>query len=309
MVILNKSSNSKNNKIKLVAKQDLNGHELSKSTIYLSLNEQEKQIDALAALNPKEKILCEFKEAELDSMNTNTLLFKALGVMPKPTQHRIKSTCFNISINFPHELASLFSQHDLIEKIRANRLISFNIYAFVVSSDYHLIPASAGEHQIQNDLYKKQLNSNKNYVKLDGIESNEHLKNLILNGSFYSFLVCNNLDEIEKLKIELRFKCDESLGDQVDDKLEVYLIDLKMFDLCFKNTMNSKLIRQYGSGIDSFSGGNQSLMSLKNSLSERSLNSNNGSSTSNFKVHVLLPITLSFLLVMIFIMFALFIRR
>ena len=299
LTIVNKTG--ARSRIKIEIKQLLNSKELSRSVVYVGLNEK-PLIDGDVISEPKET-------------EPKNLLVKSLK-LPKVINHRSKpTTCLNLSINLNQQLNSIFLQHDLIEKVRSNRLAKFDIYTLMVSNDYHLIPVGNNEPP-----------TTKSYQRLETADySLDLLKSLILNSTAsYSFLLCNSIDEIEKVRIELGFRRNAvDLGEDVvvvaeeNDRFDIYSIEGKLFDMCVKNPLNSKFVRQFGDlHLFDYSNSNHSaslMASLKNSLSERSLNPNGSSSSdvasSNFKIHFLLPITLSFLLVTAIILLALFVRR
>lgn len=305
LVLFGKRSNNVRSRIKLFVRQEINGRELAKSFVYLSLNER------LA----EQRLTCEAKEVEVDAIisPSKSLLFKSLGVIPKVIHHRKSTTCLNVSLDLAYQINSLFGQHDLMSKIRAGRLHKFNVYGLLVSSDYHLIPAGVNGFglEVESSLpMATTATSSKSYQLLDlghQFLATETIKELVLNGSVYSFLLCSHLEEIERVRIELKFRPSDD-QDKSDDRLDVFSIDIKLFELCFKNGLNSKLIRQFGDGFLDVA--NHSIMSLKNPLSERSLNgAADAAAGSNLKVHVLLPITLSFLFVTAVILLTLFVRR
>lgn len=354
LVILNNNNNHKNSnlqqptRVKIQIRQELNGRELARSAVYLTLAEK-------PALN--ERVTCEAKDVmSMADMMTTSLLFKSLGLVsppkimnhhrlvksPSPSSSSSSVTCLNISLDLSHQLAALYpniQQHNLIEKVRTGRLVKFNAYALLAVNDYHLIPAvsSVGASTGGSNGYAFDPSlpmattaaSNKHFERLDlsvqqTASSPDTLKNLILNtngvGSVYSLLVCNNLDDIERVRLELRF----SRGDRASttttsngsnnnnndavggDMLDVYAIDLKLLDVCLKNGA-LKLMRQYDDHSSSASSSSL-IHSLKNSLSDNQ-SSSTVSASSHFKVHVLLPITLSFLFVTAVILLALFVRR
>lgn len=294
MVMTNKHT-VRNVKVKLIIRQQLPGKELARTILYLNLNQEVKQLDTNV------HVRCELNENER------------------------KSRCLNVSINLQHELTSLFgSEQQLANKLKSNADVRIDIYALVINNDYHLIPVGNDPSAVQPARH---------FVKLDPIESMDTLRAILFNNSVYSLLICNSPYELDKLKFEFTFRehiySDVDSGEQLFDelartnnlftnknfnlnKLDSYTIDVKLFQLCLMNSLNDKLIKKFFGFNYNSELNNQTLMSLKNSLSERSINPNGADSNlngSNFKTHVLLPVLLSFCFVTFFILFAVFIRR
>lgn len=191
--------------------------------------------------------------------------------------HSSKSAlCANISINLKTELTKFYS-HLNIYNLNTAKL---NVFALFKDRNFRLIPS----HQ------KISAIDTSDFIHLRKIE-NQHLQGLIRNNSVFTMLVCNLVD-IEYMKLELSV---------VGKSLDVYTVDFSLEDHCPRVDtflMKKNLILT-----------TKSKQKVSSAIEKLAAPDKDDSMASNLKVHVILPIILSFFMVTMLIFIAVFFRR
>ena len=273
-MLLNTNSGKNKSKFKLILTQKLqNDKELISSSVFLYLDQ-----NAYANADeyvPLTRLPCKtFSKTELHS-NQHSKLF-----------------CFNMTLDLNEEFKTFYPSHNLKNKINLMSDFQFRVYASVASSDFLLIPSGV---QTNKNLLKQ------NYLLLNIVE-NLSVKNLILDDMTLPMHYCNLL-EIESLRLEFSFKsninADHTNNYQMYDSnnVEIFTIDVDISRVCARKKASLLENLQYFS--------NQPV--LAEATNTKQIDDNN--STQSMKVHVVLPIILSFFFVTFFILIAVFFRR
>ena len=194
--------------------------------------------------------------------------------------------CLNMTINLNSEIERLFPDRDLVNKIRKSDYFHLNIYAAILNNDYQIF---------SNNSY--QLKSNYAQVNLlDKI----NVEKILINNWNQPILFCN-LYEIESLKLEFSLKKSSTDSDSSfeSNKIEVFTIEVKVFNSCSRK--DTSKASQY-----TF---NQAYLPSTYENSRQNENRLGNESQTSLKVHVILPILLSFFFVTFIILIAIFFRR
>lgn len=178
--------------------------------------------------------------------------------------------CSNITIDLIGELEKIYSRFNLVERIRIADHVQLKVYGlFTHTNEYNLI---------SSDQVKSY------YIQLKSYE-NLGLKHLVSskNTSLVSLQICN-VFEIDTLKLEINFKpSSEDQAEETTTSLDVFTIEIKLANHCFKR--------------DDLSNTQQKLENYQQA------------SGMNYKVHVILPVVLSFFFVSMLIILTVLIRR
>jgi hypothetical protein len=318
-IVVSNRAGAVQSKLKLLIRQRLNDRELIRSTVFIYLN-QEKHSN-LAAIGTVSPVTSKNGKAVSMILNDQKTSTKNIicDKLSKSDSHKLNvnylkknshGQCLNISVNLAAELNSLFTRQDLINKIKTTHIFQTRVYAILANNDYQLLPLSSNYH-----LNTNLNNQNEIFVKLNPINSID-IKNFILNGSHYPILACN-LNEADKLKIEFSFrnKFDTSASSsatnngQINDwrLFDIYTIEVKLNEVC------NFAKEPAADGLNNYPLDLLTLMSLSNNPNPLSLGANSGSmkndNQNSLKFNVFLPVLLSFIFVLFFILTAVFIRR
>jgi hypothetical protein len=333
------SSVAQSAKLKLLIRQRLNDRELTRSTVFVYLNqERHSAVNAnpaakvngmsISILNDKTRtsgvksVLCERlskiegQSGRRESPPTSTISFL--------NKNGGGGQCMNVSVNLAAELTALFAKHDLVNKIKSTHMFQARVYALLANNDYQLLPGNG--FQQSSGINMNSNNQNEQIVKLNPVDSME-IKNFIFNASHYPILVCN-VNEGDRLKIELSFRnkfdttaslSDASATASLNDwrSFEVYTIDVRLNEVCnfARDGMSSN-----ADGLGNYPLDLLTLMSLGNNPNPLSLGATSGNiksgegnaaaaAAASLKFNVFLPVLLSFVFVLFFILTAVFIRR
>lgn len=278
IVLLISKTNSEQN-VKLVITQKMNQLILIKSDLFINLN-QMKHTSNKQSINSG-TILLNLNQDYLKS-SIKCEIFQDISAKNNANS----PICSNMTIDLITELERIYSRYNLVERIKAAEHAQLKIYALLLinnnnnNNDYQLIP-------------NESKSSSSYYVQLRSIE-NLNLKHIISskNNSNIPILICN-VFEIESIKLEINFKPvsfsnyeeeDNNNNNDETNSLDMFTIEIKLSNHCFKREINTD-------------------------LKEAQKLENYQHNSTNFKVHVILPVLLSFFLVSTLIVIALFIRR
>ncbi|RNA09829.1 Ephrin type-A receptor 4 [Brachionus plicatilis] len=194
--------------------------------------------------------------------------------------------CFNMSMDLGGEIAKLFPKSDLVETISQNKLIKSSIFALVLNNDFQLIPS---ELNLNYNLQQSNTKSSYIQVPIDLVKNNAK-QNWSTQLSF-----CH-AKEIEKIR--LQFDVDTSnYKNFIKNHIEIYTIDFVLSEVCSlgeKQKMVTELIT------------NHAFVRLTESMI---IKDESVSSDRSNKLHVILPIILSSVLVFFVVMLVLFLRK
>ena len=294
LVLLNTKNTKKSAKFKFLITQKLatSGLELATSAVYLHLdqriystnsNTNTGEFSATSRATTTERVSCKtFYKNDYSTHN----------------QHS-KSLCLNMSVNLNAEFKQYYPSQSLRSRIKTTNGFNFRVYASVINSDFQLIPSNMHTNA-KNGLLKP------NYIQLNMLES-ASVENLIANEAPLPVYFCNLL-EMESLKLEFTFKSNRNANQKYDtNKMELFTIDYKLANVCTqKKAIVSDNTLQYFS--------NQPVLAAvtddtTNNAKRRFDQTYDVNSTPSLKVHVILPIILSFFFVTFFILVAIFFRR
>lgn len=194
--------------------------------------------------------------------------------------------CLNMTINLNSEIERLFPDRDLVNKIRKSDYFHLNIYASILNNDYQIF---------SNNSYQ----SKSNYAQVNLLDK-INVEKILINNWNQPILFCN-LYEIERLNLEFSLKKSSTDSDSSfeSNKIEVFTIEVKVFNSCSRK--DTSKASQY-----TF---NQVYLPSTYENSRQNENRLGNESQTNLKVHVILPILLSFFFVTFIILIAIFFRR
>lgn len=187
--------------------------------------------------------------------------------------HKPTTLCSNISINLNTELDKFYPHLNIMDL----KQVTLNIHALFKNRNYRLIPSSYEEKS-----------SGSNFINLRTIDT-RGVKELVRNRTALSMLVCNLLD-IEYIKLEMSI---------VSGSLDLFTVDFRPVDHCqgikdYLNNRNQLFTTKF----------HQKASSIKKLKTP-----DDNHEESSFKVHVILPIILSFFMVTLLIFIAVFFRK
>lgn len=190
-----------------------------------------------------------------------------------------RSLCTNITVDLKTEINKFYPHLNTMDMGSS----FLNIFALYKDRNYRLLP---------NDIFQtSSISPSANYIHLRTVDS-EALQQFTSNRTGLSFSVCSVVD-IELIKLEVT---------KIGSALEVFTIDFNLIDHC-PRINDMLLISQNELFTTKYQ--HKALSSIEKL---RKINELNDGSTS-LKIHVVLPIILSFFMVTIFICIAIFIRR
>jgi len=286
IVIINKNTEI-NLRIKLVISQNTKEKALVKSNLFINLNQAKHSYN-------KKQTFSSIPQLNQDFHKLSAIHCEIIQNLDFPVNSN-SPICSNISIDFITELERIYSKYNLIERIKLADHVQLKIYALFTNSNHYQL--------IKNE--NSQIKSS--FIQLRLVE-NLNLKHIVSskNNSIIPLLLCN-LYEIDTVKLEISFELnpisnvndnyeDESVNISINDEeinsnsLDLFAIEVKLSNNCVKKEDSSQFQRDF---IDT---NTQKMENIQ-------------SSSSNYKVHIVLPIVLSFFLVSMVIIVTVFLRR
>ena len=222
-----------NQRIKLVISQKIKEKTLTKSNLFINLNQ------AKHASNKKPAI-ASILQLNQDFHKSSAIQCEIIQNLDVPLNGN-SPICSNISIDIITELERVYSKYNLIERIKIADHVQLKVYAlFTNTNDYQLITNE--NSQIKSSYY----------IQLRLIE-NLNLKHIVSskNNSKIPLLLCN-MYEIDTIKLEISFKLnplsnlndnyeDESVNSSVNENedinsnsLDLFAIEVKLANNCVK---------------------------------------------------------------------------
>ena len=199
------------------------------------------------------------------------------------------SLCSNVSLNLTAELQFAYDQFELPDRLRSKHSrAELNVYAqFKNKNKYRLVPGDFKVNAVKSSFVHMR--------KMDSAELRQLMS--AQNSSLASFLVCN-LADIEFIRIELSVRPTST----APTSLDMFVIDFSLHDHCprINEILDKNLLMQSTKMY---------LKELKNYGMLEASAVEDDSQNSSIKVHVILPIVLSFFMVGMIIFVAVFFRR